>query len=64
MNKEDLEDAIISANEDDSVDGIIVYFPVFGGGQAESLLFFSEDEVPNPMAGSISSTNHICDEGC
>jgi len=33
VDKEDLEEAIIGANEDDGVDGIIVYFPVFGGGQ-------------------------------
>ena len=33
VDKEDLEDSILVANEDNSVDGIIVYFPVFGGGQ-------------------------------
>ena len=33
VDKEDLEEAILSANDDDKVDGIIVYFPVFGGGQ-------------------------------
>jgi len=33
VDKEDLEEAILGANDDDSVDGIIVYFPVFGGGQ-------------------------------
>lgn len=37
VDKEDLEEAIISANEDDSVDGIMVYFPVFGGGQDQYL---------------------------
>ncbi|RPA74220.1 methylenetetrahydrofolate dehydrogenase [NAD+] [Ascobolus immersus RN42] len=30
VNKEDLEDAILEANEDDKVDGILIYFPVFG----------------------------------
>lgn len=28
--KEDLEEKIIEANNDDKVDGIMVYFPVFG----------------------------------
>jgi len=31
--KEDLEEAIMNANEDANVDGILVYFPVFGGRQ-------------------------------
>lgn len=31
--KENLEEAIIDANNDDKVDGILVYFPVFGGRQ-------------------------------
>jgi methylenetetrahydrofolate dehydrogenase (NAD+) len=33
VNKEDLEDAIMEANEDKDVDGIMVYFPVFGDRQ-------------------------------
>jgi 5,10-methylene-tetrahydrofolate dehydrogenase/methenyl tetrahydrofolate cyclohydrolase len=33
VNKEDLEDAIMDANEDKDVDGIMVYFPVFGDRQ-------------------------------
>ncbi|KAF8430311.1 hypothetical protein EV426DRAFT_580917 [Tirmania nivea] len=37
VDKEDLEEAILGANHDDSVDGIIVYFPVFGGGQDQYL---------------------------
>lgn len=32
LNREHLEDAIIVANEDDSIHGILVYYPVFGGG--------------------------------
>ncbi|KAJ6220024.1 hypothetical protein RDWZM_005836 [Blomia tropicalis] len=32
LDREKLEDAIIEANEDDSVHGILVYYPVFGGG--------------------------------
>ena len=31
MEREKLEDAIIIANNDDKVDGILVYYPVFGG---------------------------------
>ena len=30
VDKEDLEDAIMEANADSDVDGIMVYFPVFG----------------------------------
>lgn len=37
VDKEELEEAIINANEDDAVDGIMVYFPVFGGGQDQYL---------------------------
>jgi len=37
VNKEDLEDAIIQANEDREVDGIMVYFPVFGDRQDQYL---------------------------
>ena len=33
MNKEDLEDAIMNANADKDIDGIMVYFPVFGDRQ-------------------------------
>ena len=33
VNKEDLEDAIMDANADRDVDGIMVYFPVFGDRQ-------------------------------
>lgn len=33
VNKEDLEDAIMDANADKDIDGIMVYFPVFGDRQ-------------------------------
>ncbi|AOW01582.1 hypothetical protein B0I72DRAFT_136055 [Yarrowia lipolytica] len=33
LDKEDLEEAIVTANNDDEVDGMMVYFPVFGPGQ-------------------------------
>ncbi|KAH9393193.1 Methylenetetrahydrofolate dehydrogenase [NAD(+)] [Tyrophagus putrescentiae] len=32
LNREALEEAIIAANDDDSIHGILVYYPVFGGG--------------------------------
>ena len=32
VKRDDLEEAIIEANEDRKVDGIMVYYPVFGGG--------------------------------
>ncbi|KAK9479764.1 hypothetical protein V1514DRAFT_362295 [Lipomyces japonicus] len=35
--KEELEDFIVQANEDDSVDGIMIYFPVFGNRQDQYL---------------------------
>lgn len=37
VDKEDLEDAIFQANDDDSVDGIMIYFPVFGNRQDQYL---------------------------
>lgn len=37
VDKELLEEAIIDANEDDAVDGILVYFPVFGNRQDQYL---------------------------
>jgi methylenetetrahydrofolate dehydrogenase (NAD+) len=33
VDKEDLEDAIMDANADKDVEGIMVYFPVFGDRQ-------------------------------
>ncbi|CCH43022.1 Methylenetetrahydrofolate dehydrogenase [NAD+] [Wickerhamomyces ciferrii] len=37
VKKDDLEEAIIEANEDDAIDGIMVYFPVFGNRQDQYL---------------------------
>lgn len=37
VDKEELEEAIIDANDDDAVDGIMVYFPVFGNRQDQYL---------------------------
>lgn len=37
VDKEELEEAIIEANEDNKVDGIMVYFPVFGDRQDQYL---------------------------
>jgi methylenetetrahydrofolate dehydrogenase (NAD+) len=37
LDKEELEEAILNANEDDLVDGIMVYFPVFGNRQDQYL---------------------------
>ncbi|KAK7204634.1 tetrahydrofolate dehydrogenase/cyclohydrolase [Myxozyma melibiosi] len=37
VDKEELEDAIFQANEDDAVDGIMIYFPVFGNRQDQYL---------------------------
>ncbi|KAH3682212.1 hypothetical protein WICPIJ_006833 [Wickerhamomyces pijperi] len=37
VDKEDLEEAIIEANTDDEVNGIMVYFPVFGDRQDQYL---------------------------
>ncbi|KAH6660293.1 methylenetetrahydrofolate dehydrogenase [Truncatella angustata] len=34
VNKENLEEEIIAANEDDKVDGILVYYPIFPGDPA------------------------------
>ena len=35
VDKEDLEDAIMEANADNDVEGIMVYFPVFGDRQVK-----------------------------
>lgn len=32
IDRENLEDAVIEANADNSIHGILVYYPVFGGG--------------------------------
>lgn len=37
VDKEELEEAIIEANDDDNVDGIMIYFPVFGNRQDQYL---------------------------
>ncbi|KAK9448974.1 uncharacterized protein V1518DRAFT_416850 [Limtongia smithiae] len=37
VDKEDLEDAVFQTNDDKSVDGIMIYFPVFGNRQDQYL---------------------------
>ncbi|ODV90957.1 hypothetical protein CANCADRAFT_31765 [Tortispora caseinolytica NRRL Y-17796] len=37
VNKEELEDEVLAANEDDEVNGMMVYFPVFGTRQDQYL---------------------------
>jgi methylenetetrahydrofolate dehydrogenase (NAD+) len=37
LEKDDLEEALIAANTDSTVDGIIVYYPIFGGRQDQYL---------------------------
>ncbi|KZF23816.1 methylenetetrahydrofolate dehydrogenase [Xylona heveae TC161] len=37
VDKEELEDQILAANQDDKVDGIIVYYPIFGNRQDQYL---------------------------
>lgn len=37
IDREDLESSILAANQDDTVDGIIVYYPVFGNRQDQYL---------------------------
>lgn len=36
VEREDLEDAIVEANQDEKVSGIMVYYPVFGDGQVSA----------------------------
>lgn len=37
VDREELEEAIIAANKDDNVDGIMVYYPIFGNRQDQYL---------------------------
>ncbi|KAF2731287.1 NAD(P)-binding protein [Polyplosphaeria fusca] len=37
VDREELEDALLTANTDDAVDGIIVYYPIFGNRQDQYL---------------------------
>ncbi|ODQ64282.1 NAD(P)-binding protein [Nadsonia fulvescens var. elongata DSM 6958] len=37
VDKDALEQAIVDVNKDDQIDGVMVYFPVFGGGQDQYL---------------------------
>ena len=46
VHREDLEDQILATNQDDSVDGIIVYYPVFNDRQdqyLQQIVDFSKD---------------------
>lgn len=54
VKKDDLEDAIMETNADKDVDGIMVYFPVFGDRQVYALL------VKKLMTGSIFTTMYGC----
>ena len=42
VNRDELEDHIIAANQDKSVDGIIVYYPIFGNRQDQYLQQITE----------------------
>jgi 5,10-methylene-tetrahydrofolate dehydrogenase/methenyl tetrahydrofolate cyclohydrolase len=53
VDKEDLEDSILAANVDDNVDGIIVYFPVFGNRQVSS----GTSSYRNPKSNILARTN-------
>ncbi|RWS11048.1 hypothetical protein B4U79_03505 [Dinothrombium tinctorium] len=37
INREHLEDTLLAANEDDDIHGIMVYYPIFGGGHDQYL---------------------------
>ncbi|RWS28007.1 methylenetetrahydrofolate dehydrogenase-like protein [Leptotrombidium deliense] len=37
VNREDLEETLLAANDDDEIHGIMVYYPVFGGGHDQYL---------------------------
>lgn len=39
VNKNDLEEKITEANEDKAVNGIMVYYPVFGSKQVSSYIY-------------------------
>jgi methylenetetrahydrofolate dehydrogenase (NAD+) len=54
VDKEELEDGIMEANNDHDVDGIMVYFPVFGDRQVVSLVCTN--------AGSISTAMYSPEE--
>ncbi|ANB13393.1 methylenetetrahydrofolate dehydrogenase (NAD(+)) [Sugiyamaella lignohabitans] len=53
LDKEDLEEGILQANEDDLVDGIMVYFPVFGNRQDQYL-----QQVLSPQK-DVEGLSHI-----
>ncbi|KAH3900169.1 probable Methylenetetrahydrofolate dehydrogenase [NAD(+)] [Saccharomycodes ludwigii] len=52
-NKDFLEESIIEANRDDAVDGIMVYFPVFGNAQDQYL-----QQVVS-MEKDVEGLNHV-----
>lgn len=51
----DVEDALIAANEDAAVHGIIIYYPIFGGTGIESFSGSSQDDY---LRDTVS---HKCD---
>ena len=54
VNKEDLEDSIMDANGDKDVDGIMVYFPVFGDRQVKSnITRLNEGSIFTTMYGGL-----------
>lgn len=53
LDKDVLEDAILAANADDAVDGIIIYFPVFGSSQDR---YLQQLTVPEKDVEGLSHT--------
>lgn len=57
VNKDDLEEHILAANIDDAVDGIIVYFPVFGSRQVFPPILLLPPSLPHTKLTNPPRTN-------
>lgn len=55
---EGVEEAIVEANEDDECDGILVFYPIFGGRQVGPLMIC--ESAFDVSIGSLSSTSKEC----
>ncbi len=52
VDRQDLEEQLIAANRDDKVDGIIVYYPIYGNRQDQYL-----QQIPD-MDKDVEGLNH------
>jgi hypothetical protein len=63
----DVEEAVLEANDDVEVDGIMVYYPIYGGRQvsvkaqvSRAVLFFPSSSSSSSSSSSLHGWDTVC----